>query len=94
MSVYGNSIFTGTSELMNALTSFLSSRVKFVTQKIENFNEVEDIFIINATGLGSRKLNQDPEMVSIQGHLLMLKDQKFQELQYMMLESFLDSMSV
>lgn len=85
MVAYDDGIFIDTAKMMRSLTNHLKPKVKFIQKKVINFSEIEDSYIINCTGLGSKELNQDKEIVSIQGHLIMLKGQNPQDLQYMIL---------
>ncbi len=85
MVVYDDGIFIDTAKLMAALTEYLQPYVTFVHQEITDFNQIADSFIINCTGLGSEQLNHDDQLVSVQGHLIMLKDQNPADLQYMIL---------
>jgi hypothetical protein len=85
MVAYDNGIFIDTAKMMRALTNYLKPKVKFIQNKVSKFSEIQDSYIINCTGLGSKKLTQDKEIVSTQGHLIMLKNQNPQDLQYMLL---------
>lgn len=88
MVAYDDGIFIDTSEMMSSLRQHLDTKVKFVKKKIEHFSNIEDKYIFNCTGIGSSVLNKDKEMVSVQGHLIMLKDQKLEDTQYMILVYF------
>jgi hypothetical protein len=44
--------------------------------------------VFDCSGLGAGALNGDAKMVSVQGHLIMLKDQRPQDLQHMILVYF------
>lgn len=88
MVAYDDGIFIDTAIMMSALTDYLRPKVKFVQKKIDNFSEIDSKYIINCTGLGAKELNNDDAMVSIQGHLIMLKDQKPQDLSNMILVYF------
>lgn len=86
---YDDGIFIDTAKMMTGLTNYLKSKnVKFVQKKVKSFQDLEGKFIINCSGLGSAELNQDKEMASVQGHLIMLKDQNPKDLQYMILVYF------
>jgi glycerol-3-phosphate dehydrogenase len=74
--------------MMDHLGNHLKGKVKFVDKKINNFAEVNTKYIINATGNGARELNKDSNMVSVQGHLLMLKDQDIKAIDHMILVYF------
>lgn len=88
MVAYDDGIFIDTGVLMDSLTNHLRSEVKFVKQEIKDFSEIETQYIINCAGLGGKELTNDPAMVSVQGHLIMLKDQKWEDLQHMILVYF------
>jgi hypothetical protein len=89
MVVYDDGIFIDTARMMSSLRSFLDeNQVVFEKKKIHNFAEINSKFIINCTSFGSESLNHDSEMVPVQGHLIMLKDQNPQDLQYMLLVYF------
>jgi hypothetical protein len=86
---YDDGIFIDTAKMMKGIHEYLQNKkVKFVQKKINSFAELEDKYIINCSGLGSRELNKDKEMVSVQGHLIMLKDQNPEDLQHMILVYF------
>lgn len=82
---YDDGIFIDPATFMQMLTDFVKPHVKFVTKKISNFSDVNTKYVFNCTGLGSEELNDDHELVSVQGHLIMLKDQNFEDLQHMIL---------
>ncbi|WP_375326463.1 FAD-dependent oxidoreductase [Candidatus Tisiphia endosymbiont of Nemotelus uliginosus] len=86
MVVYDDGIFIDTARMMSDLTNYLKKKkIKFIKKEIKSFTEIKGPVIINCTGLGSAALNEDTEMVSIQGHLIMLKNQVPKDLQYMIL---------
>ena len=86
---YDDGIFIDTAKMMTELNKYLKSKkIKFVQKKVKSFAEIDGKFIINCSGLGSSKLNGDEKMASVQGHLIMLKDQNPQDLQYMILVYF------
>jgi glycine/D-amino acid oxidase-like deaminating enzyme len=77
MKVYDDGIFIDTAKMMSGLTKYLKTeKIKFIQKKIKNFHEIDAKYIINCAGLGARELNNDNRMESVQGHLIMLKDQK------------------
>lgn len=91
MVVYDEGIFIDTAKMMEGLTEYLKSKkVEFVQKKVSKFTDIDSKFVINCTGLGSFELNGDEDMVSVQGHLVMLKDQNPKDLQYMILVYFGD----
>ncbi len=84
MVVYDDGIFVDVSKIMIALTNYLKkNKVKFIKKKINSFSQIRNKFIINCTGLGAKELCGDCQLVSVQGHLIMLKNQNPAELQYM-----------
>ncbi len=83
MKVYDDGIFIHTGIMMNALTQFLQNKVEWVQKKIESFDELEQTYIFNCTGLGAQQINHDNAMVSVQGHLILLKDQNPADMNYM-----------
>jgi hypothetical protein len=85
---YDDGIFIDTAKMMDGLASYLKEHVEFVQKRINNFSEIDDKYIINCTGLGSKGLNNDEALVSVQGHLIMLKDQNPGDLQHMILVYF------
>lgn len=85
MVAYDGGIFMDTGTLMEDLTMYLKSRVKFVQKKINNFSEIKSKYIINCSGLGGKKLNSDQNVIPVQGHLIMLKHENPEDLQYMIL---------
>jgi hypothetical protein len=89
MVAYDDGIFVNPPEMMADLTKYLKSQnVQFVRKKINQFSDVKTKYVIDCTGLGSATLNKDEAMVSVQGHLILLKDQKPEDLQYMVLVYF------
>ena len=91
MVAYDDGIFIDTQKMMASLDRYLKrANVKFVRKSVKSFDEIEEKFIFNCSGLGSADLNADSKMVSVQGHLIMLKDQNPKELKYMILVYFGD----
>lgn len=89
MVAYDDGIFIDTATMMEKLTLYLKNHnVKFVKQKVTSLQNIKTKYIINCTGLGAQALNEDPSVVSVQGHLIMLKDQDPRDLQYMILVYF------
>jgi D-amino-acid oxidase len=84
MVAYDDGIYIDTILLMKQLKMFLEKHnIKFVKKRINSFDEIKDNIIINCTGLGARELNNDLKVDSVQGHLIMMKDQVPEDLQYM-----------
>ena len=88
MVVYDDGIFMDTAVMMEELHKYLDTRVTFVEQKVNNFADLPSTLVFDSAGLGSGALNGDAEMVSVQGHLVMLKDQVPADMEYMILVYF------
>ncbi len=94
MVAYDDGIFIDTAVMMEALTAHLKAKgVRFVQQKIGSFWDLNSNFIINCSGLSSKDLNNDGKIQSVQGHLIMLKDQNPTDLQHMILVYFNEAIS-
>ena len=85
MVAYDDGIFIDTAVLMDKLRAWLDLHVNFEQRKIKNFSDLRANLVFNCTGLGSSTLNDDSKLVSVQGHLVMLKDQEPKNLQSMIL---------
>ena len=90
MVAYDDGIFMDTAVMMTRLREFLEPRVRFEQRKVERFSDLPVSLVFDCAGLGSAALNGDAKMVSVQGHLIMLKDQRPKELQHMILVYFAD----
>lgn len=90
MVAYDDGIFIDVSVMMESLKTFLKGKVKFQKRQINSFVEISTKYIINCSGIGAKKLVNDNSIISVQGHLIMLKEQVFENLQYMILV-YLDS---
>lgn len=89
MVAYDDGIFIDTAKMMVVLRQYLEGRnITFIQKKITSFNDVPTKYIINCSGLGAVELNEDKALDSVQGHLIMLKDQNPADLQYMILVYF------
>ena len=94
MVVYEDGIYIDTPKMMAGLTTYLKDKkVKFIKQKVSKFTEIRDRYVINCSGMGARDLNEDDEMVSVQGHLILLKDQSPKDLQYMIASGYKEGKS-
>jgi len=93
MVVYDDGIFIDTALMMEELHSYLESRVTFVEQKVLNFADLPNKLVFDCAGLGSGALNGDAEVVSVQGHLIMLKDQVPADMEYMILVYFAEGVT-
>ncbi len=85
---YDDGIFIDTAKMMTALHRYLDTKVTFVQQKVTSLSELSDSFIINCSGGLDYELNNDADMIPVQGHLIMLKDQNVADLQHMILVYF------
>jgi len=83
MVAYDDAIFINAGSLMASLRQTLNDQVVWVERKIADIDSLRERVIVNCAGLGARELVHDPAMVSVQGHLIMLKDQNPADLQYM-----------
>lgn len=90
MVAYDDGIFIDTELMMQLLHDKLAEKIVFKQQTIHQFAELEEAIIFNCSGLGSKNLNQDNTVTSVQGHLIMLKDQNPEDLDYMILVDFAD----
>ena len=88
MVAYDDGIFMDTAVLMESLTDYLKPKVPFVAEKVTDLTGLNAPLVFDCTGLGASKLNHDAEMVSVQGHLILLRDQVPADLQYMILVYF------
>lgn len=85
MVVYEDNIFINTPDMMQKLQTFLKDHnVQFVQQNVEDVNKVPYSVVFNCTGLGARTLvsTDASSLMPVQGHLLLLKGQKADNLQY------------
>lgn len=88
MIVYDDGIYINTHFLMEDLKLLLKDKAKLVKRKIQDINTLEQRIILNCTGIGAKDLTKDHEMVSVQGHLIMLKDQNPSEINHMIVVFF------
>ncbi len=88
MVAYDDGIFMDTAVLMQELTDYLKPRLPFVTQFVTDLSTLGSSAVFDCTGLGAGALNADLEVVPVQGHLIMLKDQVPADLQSMILVYF------
>ncbi len=85
MLVYEDALYIDTGKMMNLLKNYLKGKVKFIKRKVNHFSEIKDEIIINCAGLGAKGLILDEELISVQGHLVLLKDQNPQDMQQLIL---------
>lgn len=89
MVVYDDGVFMNTALLMEELHEFMRRHhIEIIQQKIQSFDELSQQFIFNCSGLGSRELAKDSALVAVQGHLIMLKNQVPENMNYMILVYF------
>lgn len=89
MVVYDDGVFMNTALLMEELHEFMKRHhIEIIQQKIQSFDELNQQFIFNCSGLGSRELANDSALVPVQGHLIMLKNQVPENMNYMILVYF------
>jgi hypothetical protein len=89
MVVYDDGIFMNTALLMAELHEFIDiHHIPIVLGKINAFDELKEKFIFNCSGLGAAELNHDTALVPVQGHLIMLKNQVPENMNYMILVYF------
>ena len=85
---YDDGIFMDTAVLMKSLHDYLEPKMPFVQEKVTDLTTLGSPLVFDCTGLGAAKLNDDAEVVSVQGHLIMLRDQTPADLQHMILVYF------
>jgi len=89
MVVYDDGIFMNTALLMSELHDFINAHhINIVLGKINAFDELKEKFIFNCSGLGAVELAKDATLVPVQGHLIMLKNQVPENMNYMILVYF------
>jgi hypothetical protein len=89
MVVYDDGIFMNAALLMAELHEFINkNNTKVVVGKIFSFDELQEKFIFNCSGLGAIELADDTTLVPVQGHLIMLKNQIPENMNYMILVYF------
>lgn len=89
MYVYDNTMIMNTPLIMSRLTDItINNNVKHIKKKIRTFSELKERVIINCSGYGSKELCNDNELISVQGHLLVLKNQNPKNLNYLLTVSF------
>jgi len=89
MVVYDDGIYMDTAILMGELHAYMKAHnIAVVQKKINSFSELSERFIFNCSGLGASQLANDADVTPVQGHLIMLKNQIPQNLNYMILVYF------
>lgn len=85
MVVYDDCIFMDVEMLMQEMTNFLTEYgVMFETAHIASLDDVEADIVVNCAGLGANELVDDEHVVPMHGHLIMLKNQNPEGLDYIM----------
>ncbi|MCP3660744.1 MAG: FAD-binding oxidoreductase [Bacteroidetes bacterium] len=85
MYVYDDIMIINTPLTITKLTNkLMNNSVKYVKKTLNSFQELEEKIIVNCSGYGSKKLCNDKNMVSVQGHLLVLKNQNPKSLNYLL----------
>ena len=88
MVAYDDGIFIDTAGFMKELTDYLKPKVRIEKGKVTDLTALGSKVVFDCTGLGAAELDDDANMVSVQGHLIMLKDQAPADLKYMILVYF------
>jgi hypothetical protein len=89
MVVYDDGIFMNTALLMAELHEFMRAhQINIVLGKVSSFDQLSEKFIFNCSGLGATELANDTALVPVQGHLIMLKNQVPENMNYMILVYF------
>ena len=50
-------------------------KIEVVQEEVKNLRDIKESVVFNCSGLGAKELNNDSQMVPVQGHILMLKNQ-------------------
>jgi D-amino-acid oxidase len=68
--------FMDTTKLMKQLTAEVKRLgIPIEMQTVRSFDDVEEEIIFNCSGLGSKNLNRDSNMIPVRGHLILLNEQ-------------------
>ncbi len=91
MVVYDDGIYMDTATLMGELNKYMKTHnIAIVKKRINSFADLQQKYIVNCSGLGASQLANDADVMPVQGHLIMLKDQVATSLNYMILVYFGD----
>jgi hypothetical protein len=72
-----------TALLMAELHEFIQLHgINIILGKIHTFDELEQEYICNCSGLGAAELLKDKSLVPVQGHLIMLNNQLPENMNY------------
>jgi hypothetical protein len=89
MVAYDDGIYMDTAILMGELHAYMKAHnISIVKKKVNSFTQLSERFVVNCSGLGAAQLANDGDVMSVQGHLIMLKNQIPQNLSYMILVYF------
>ncbi|MDF2577895.1 MAG: dadA [Chlamydiales bacterium] len=67
--------FMDTTALMRQLHKQVGRlSIPIQTQEVKQFSEIKEEIIFNCSGLGSRELNGDDQMIPVRGHLILLNE--------------------
>jgi hypothetical protein len=89
MVAYDDGIYMNTALLMAELHDFINTNnIEIKLGKVTSFDELPTKFIFNCSGLGAVELANDAALVPVQGHLIMLKNQVPENMNYMILVYF------
>lgn len=88
MVAYDDGIFIDTAVMMKSLRDYLADKVTFEQRKVGSLEDLPAELVFDCSGLGAGRLNDDAEVVPVQGHLIMLRDQVPADLQSMILVYF------
>ncbi len=84
MFAYDDCIYMDVSILMQDLQKTVrNQQIPLMQQTIDSFADLEEKVVVNCTGLGAKRLLGDDKIISVQGHLVMLKDQNPEDVNYM-----------
>ena len=81
-----STVFIDAVEMMNQLNvARILLGIPVILREIHDFKELNENIIFNCTGLGAKKLTLDPRLIPVQGHLITLQNQNFQDtMRYML----------
>lgn len=88
MYVYDDTLLINTPFMMKKLGEITKEFCIYKKSKVNSFSEIKDKIIINCSGYGAKALCKDDDLISMQGHLLVLKNQNPKHLNYMLTVPF------
>ena len=89
MMAYDDALFVDSESIMHDLHHFLTEHgIRFEVRRVTALGQLKKPIVVNATGLGVLSLTDvtDEYMTSVQGHLMMLRNQPPEVLDYMIFE--------